>query len=40
MGLASQFIGELKYNGGSKKVNREISENTEMIDLNKKKEIN
>lgn len=39
IGLTSQVVGEFKYNGGSKKVNRKISENNEMIDLNKKKEV-
>ena len=38
VGLSSQAIGEFKNNGKNKKVNREISENNEMIDLNKKKD--
>ena len=38
IGLSSQAIGEFKNNGKSKKVNREVSDNKEMIELNKKKD--
>ena len=38
VGLSSQAIGEFKNNGKNKKVNREVSDNKEMIELNKKKD--